>query len=92
MTNREKLWFLIDALLEHKIRIDKFCDDFNRIYNLEIDYSELSKEEHNLFRELNITAGRFSQYEEDLKITNVYYSEEEVRSEAAQVRKNLRGF
>lgn len=92
MTDREKLWSLIDALLEGKIKINRFCDDFNRIYNLEIDYNELSDQEHLLFRELNTTAGRFSEYEEDLRIPHVYYSEEEVRAEAAQVRKRLRGF
>ena len=86
MTDRQKLWMLIESLIKGKIGITDFCDDFVVAYNLKTDYDELSEEEHLAFRKLNTTAARFTEFEEDLvKYPNVYYSENDVREEAKKV-------
>lgn len=86
MTDRQKLWMLIQNLIKGKIKIADFCNDFVIAYNLETNYDELSEEEHLAFHELNTTAARFSEFEEDfVKYPNVYYSEDDVRAEAKKV-------
>ena len=73
MTKREWLWRLIRSLLDGQVSIITFCNDFTRIYNLEIDYDELTEEEHLAFGELCTIAGRFSEFEEDFaKYPGVY--------------------
>ncbi len=86
MTKREWLWRLIRSLLDGQVSIITFCNDFTRIYNLEIVYDELTEEEHLAFGELCTIAGRFSEFEEDFaKYPGVYYSEAEVRKQAKKV-------
>lgn len=55
------------------------------IYDTEVDYSTLSNLENELFNELSIITARFSPYEDDLKIPNVYYSEQDVKSKVEEV-------
>lgn len=86
MKKREQLWKLIYDLIKDQIDIITFCRDFTRIYDLEIDYDELSEEEEAVFDELCTTTARFTEFEEDLiKYPNVYYSENDVREEAKKV-------
>ena len=51
MTGREKLMYLINGLLEGEYDISVFCDEFSRIFDLEMDYKELTEEE---MKELNM--------------------------------------
>ena len=86
MTKREWLWRLIHNITDGQISIVTFCRDFTRIYNLEVDYDELSKEEHLAFGALSAIAGRFSEFEEDLeKYPDVYASEADVRAQAKKI-------
>ena len=50
---------------------------------------ELDDIERQHFSELAVIADRFSPYEEDLKIPNVYFSEKEVRQKAKEVYLSL---
>lgn len=36
MSKKEQLWYLIDGVLEGSYDIKAFCDEFVRIYNLEV--------------------------------------------------------
>lgn len=89
MTDREQLWHLIDGLGNAKYDISTFCDEFTRIYDLEVDYDTLSVKENEEFGELCVMAGRFSDDEEDLKIPNVYFSEQSIREKAIKIQKEL---
>ena len=45
MRAKEQLWYLINGVLSGTYDIKTFCSEFTRIYNLEVDYEELSKQE-----------------------------------------------
>ena len=45
MREKEQLWYLINGVLSGTYDIKTFCSEFTRIYNLEVDYEELSKQE-----------------------------------------------
>ncbi len=85
MTHREQLWKLIMDLLSDKYDIHDFCDEFSRIYNLEIDYDTLSPQERFEFNDLCDIADRFSDNEQELAIPNVYFSEQQIRVRAQEI-------
>lgn len=89
MTAKEKIYYLIAEYQKGKYDTNTFCDQFTVIYDTEVDYDTLSKVENELFYELSTITSRFSPYEDDLKIPNVYYSEWEVKSKVDQVMKKL---
>ena len=89
MNEKEQLYYLIDGLLNGNYNIKDFCDEFTRIYNLEIDYDVLSSAEYKCFSELSQMAARFSEYDEDLKIPNVYCSEDEIRDKTKNIEYTL---
>jgi hypothetical protein len=74
MTNSKALYYLLEQYLCDKINTDTFCDKFTTTYGLETEYEKLSTEEHQLFSNLWDFTKRFSPYEEDLKLPNVYYN------------------
>jgi len=85
MTNRESLWYLVNGLLNGSYDIKTFCSEFMRIYDLELDYDELTLEENKEFGELCEMAARFSNDEEELLIPNIYCSEQEIKKKARQI-------
>lgn len=89
MTARERLWYLINGVINGSYDVRTFCDEFYRIYNFETDYTKLSEKEHFEFKNLFMIIARFSDSEKDLKIPNVYYSKEDVLNKAKQVKQNL---
>lgn len=88
MTQKEKLYYLLNYYLKNKYDTNIFCDLFSDTFNLEYDNS-LTKIEQQLFEELMIVTSRFSPFEEDLKIPNAFYSEQEVRIKAKKVASAL---
>ena len=78
MTEKEQLWYLINGALNGSYDIKTFCTEFTRIYDLETDYTQLSDSEYIEFRDLCKMTARFSSDNEELKIPNMYYSEEEI--------------
>jgi len=85
MDDREQLMYLLEHYYKGDYDTNTFTDEFYRIYDLEMDYSLLSEMEHELMRKLSIIVGRYSPYEEDLKGSNLYFSEDDVKNEAANV-------
>ena len=89
MTEKEQLWYLINGLLNNTYDTKVFCMEFTRIYNLEVDYEELSEQENMEFIDLSEMAGRFSDNEDELKIPNMYYSEDDILSKVKHVKSVL---
>lgn len=77
MTGREELLYLMKELLEGSYEISVFCEEFYRVFDLKLDYSELNEEERNALNGLSEKVGRFSDDESDLKIPGVYLGEAE---------------
>lgn len=84
MTKKEQLYFLLNGLDNGEIEINNFTNQFMKIFDLEIDYDELSKEEYTILGNVSDMANRFSDSEEDLKLPNVYYSEKQIREEVTR--------
>lgn len=89
MTEKEQLCYLINGVLNGSYDIKVFCTEFTRIYDLEIDYEQLSEQENSEFGELCEMAGRFSDDVEELKIPNMYFSENEIIRRAKDVKMKL---
>jgi len=87
MTAKEQLWYLINGVIDGVYEINTFCDEFYRIYNFETDKAKLTKQESRAFEELFHMAARFSDFEEDLKLPNVFYSGEEILQKVKEVQK-----
>ena len=85
MSEKEQLYYLLKHYYEDDYTTGVFVDEFDRIYNLEVDYTTLSDEENKLMGELSVITGRFSPCEEELKIPNVYFSESDVKQKATEV-------
>lgn len=81
---KEQLYFLLNGLDNGEIEINTFINQFIKIFDLEIDYDELSKDEYTILGNVSDMAARFSDSEEDLKLPNVYYSEKQVREEVTR--------
>jgi len=89
MDAKEQLYYLLDQYYKGNYATDVFTDEFNRIFDLEIDYETLSIKEYGLMRELSGVTGRFSKFEEDLKIQNAYSNEDEVKKKVCEVYLNI---
>lgn len=89
MTEKEQLWYLINGLLNGSYDIKTFCSEYTRIYDLEVDYEQLTEQENNEFGDLCEMAGRFSDDEEELKIPNMYFSKENILDKVRCVKHNL---
>jgi len=90
MNAKEQLIYLLKHYHIGNYTTVSFADEFLRIYNVETDYSTLSNGECKLMSELANITGRFSPYEEDLKIPNAYFSENDVRKKATEVYLKLK--
>lgn len=88
MTEKEQLWYLINGVLNDTYDIKTFCSEFTRIYDLEVDYKQLSEQENSEFGDLCEMAGRFSD-DDELKIPSMYYSKENILEKARYVKQKL---
>lgn len=86
MTVREQLLYLINGVVDGSYEVKIFCDEFYRIYNFETDKTQLTEKEKSEYEELFRMVARFSEFEEDLKIPNMYFSKEEIFAKAKEVQ------
>lgn len=89
VTKKEQLYYLLNDLCHGEIEINNFTIQFTKIFDLEIDYDELSEKEYTVFDNLSDMAGRFSDSAEDLKLPNVYYNEKQIRDGVSHALKEL---
>jgi hypothetical protein len=85
MTEKEKLYYLIREYSKGDYDTKVFCDEFSNIYNIETDYTILSEDERQYFSNLCEITDRFSEYEDELAIPNMYFSEADVRNAVEKV-------
>lgn len=89
MTYKEQLYYLLREFKNGNYTTRDFCNQFELILNTELEYSELNATEYELFSILADISERYSPYEEDLKIPNCYFNENDVRKKVAEVCKIL---
>lgn len=85
MTEDEKLDYLLIEFQKGKYNTNTFCNQFTDIYDNIEDYDILSEIKKRVFRELSTITARFSADEGDLKLNNVYYSEQQVKSKVEEI-------
>ncbi|MEI5909658.1 hypothetical protein WAK64_21930 [Bacillus spongiae] len=81
MNPKGKLYYLLGEYSKENYDIKTFCEQFTIIFNNEIDFEELNDLEYRLFSNLSKLTARFSPYDEDLILPNVYYNEQDVKKE-----------
>ncbi|MBC1589229.1 hypothetical protein HB896_11420 [Listeria welshimeri] len=86
---KEQLYYLLNGLNHGEIEINNFTNQFMKIFDLEIDYDELSKKEYTVLGNVSDMSARFSDNVEDLKLPDVYYSEKQIRDEITHALKEL---
>lgn len=89
MSEKEQLWYLINGVLDSSYDIKTFCLEFTRIYDLEVDYDQLSDQENSEFGDLCEMTGRFSDDEEELKIPQMYYSGDQILDKVRNLKQKL---
>jgi len=89
MTNKEKIVYLINGVINNSYDIETFCDEFTRIYDLEINYKELTDMERKELHDLCEMASRYSENEYELSIPNMYCSGTEILKKVTEVKAKL---
>ena len=91
MNPKARLMYLLKHFYMENYDIIDFTNEFHRIYTFEVDYSELSENERQLLSELYSIVGRFTEFEEDLKMyPNAYFSKDDVKEKATEVYLSLK--
>ncbi len=90
MSDRDYLEYLIKELLTGKYEVKVFCSLFTEKYSTKTNRKELSDDERKCFSELNEMTARFSDIEDELKITNLYFNKEQILKKVEQIAKELR--
>ena len=85
MTSREKLYFALEEFVNGKYKAEDFSYWFTVIFDQETNYDDLTDIEYSLFSEMEEMSARFSPFEEDLNIPNVYFSEKDLVNKALEV-------
>ena len=81
MSVKDQLYYLIKHVKLGDYDINTFCDMFTNLVNLEMWKEEFTEKETAVFNELNKYTSRFSPFEEDLKLPNVFYDEKEIKKQ-----------
>lgn len=92
MTQKQQLFYLINGLLSNEYGATVFCEEFTRIYDLELDNDLLNAEEMELLGDLSDMAARFSNSKEELMIPNMYFSSMDIRNKAKMVKQKIDGW
>lgn len=89
MSVKDQLYYLIKHVKLCDYDINTFCDMFTNLVNLEMWKEEFTEKETTVFNELNKYTSRFSPFEEDLKLPNVFYDEKAIKEQIDKALKEL---
>lgn len=91
MAERDKLWDLINNLINGTYSPKSFCEEFTRVYDEEVDYRYLSFEEKMNFDEMSEMASRYSEDESKLRFINKYFSADDLIENAKEIKLKMLG-
>ena len=86
---KEQLYYLLKYVKLGDYDINSFCDLYTNLVNLEMWKEDFTEKETAVFHELNKYTSRFSPYEEDLKLPNVFCDEKTVKEQIDIALANL---
>ncbi len=88
--DKKRLYWLVNQFLSEKINARFFCDEYYYSYDLEIDDGDLTKLEREIFQELSVIVGRFSEFEDDIKkYPDTYITEGQLKENVQTFQKKL---
>lgn len=89
--DKRRLYWLMANYLSGKIKAEIFCDEFYYCYDQKLDSKELTELEEKAFSELGTVAGRFSEFEADIKrYPGTYFTEKQLRRQIQETQKRLK--
>ena len=90
MSVKEQLYYLIRHVKLGNYDIKTFCDIFTNLVNFEMWKEEFTEKEKVVFNELNKYTSRFSPFEQDLKLPNVFFDEKKIKEQIDIAIANLK--
>ena len=91
MAERDRLWYLINSLINGTYSTKNFCEEFTRIYDEEVDYNFLSYEEKQNFAEMSEMASRYSEDNSKLRFIDKYFSATDIIENAKEIKLRTMG-
>jgi hypothetical protein len=88
-TGRAKLYWLIDLYASGHHDVRTFCREFEHAYNLEVDRSELSAKEQQVFGGLFDKVVFYSPYPSELATIPTYQSAAQIAAAVSDARSKL---
>jgi len=89
-TDKRSIYELMDIYLSNEIDAWTFCNEFYYCYDLELDTDSLTELEIEVFSELAVVSGRFTNIEEDLKkYPGTYFTEEQLKLKILESKDRL---
>ena len=89
MNNKEQLYYLVIAYHKNKYSTSNFCNQLTDIFYHHLEENDLEEKEYNLFMKLCEIADRYSEFDEDLLLSNVFLSESQFRFEFNKMINNF---
>ena len=90
-TDKRSIYELMDIYLSNEIDAWTFCNEFYYCYDLELDTDSLTELEIEVFSELAVVSGRFTNIEEDLKkYPGTYFTEEQLKLKILESKDKLK--
>ena len=87
---KNKIWELIARFILGEVNEVNFCNQFYDLYVHQVDYNEYSPEEELCLNQLSEVAGRFTQFETDLRdYPGVFYTKEELAAKICETKDKL---
>lgn len=85
MNNKEIVLYLLNGLENNKYEAKTFCDEYVEAFR-NLEANEIKNCELLLqLEDLMEMAARFSDYEEDLKLKNVYFNEDDIKNKVREI-------
>lgn len=89
MSKKDQLYYVLKTFLKGEYQTTDFCDNYERIYNLELDKKVLNTVEKESFEKLFNTVVYFSEFPEDRKKYSGYKNENDIQEAAEEAAKTL---
>ena len=86
MAERDRLWYLINSLINGTYSPMIFCEEFTRIYDEEVDYNFLSYEEKQNFAEMSEMASWYSEDNSKLRFIDKNFSATDLIENAREIK------
>ena len=90
ITDKQRLYWLIDQYLSNKINETMFCNEFHDFFVNEMDHKVLTNVEFDVFYDLSDVSQRFSDDEESFKLWSGFVTAKQLREKVIETKEKLK--